>query len=293
MAFDSLPDLGQLLMPGAAEYAEKALAMSRAVADSDRTALDIPYGRDAFQKLDVYLPNQEPVSKLPVLIFFHGGAWRHGHKEWMGFMAPPILAIPGIFISPNYRLVPHHKYPAALEDAVDVLLWVYRNISSYGGDPDAIFIGGHSAGGHIAALAAVRRDLMTKKGLPADLIKGCFVQSASLSLDLASIEPGSMREKIVRQILAQESDGREGSVITHINGSGPPFFISHGSKDLPNIPGESAEVMAKMKEVGWPVKGYIFDQLSHFETNLECTKPQSPWIQTVVAWMRSPGLNLS
>ena len=288
MAFDALPDLGELLMPGASEYAAKALSMSREVAENNRTALDISYGPDAFQKLDLYLPNNaSPAGKRPVLIFFHGGAWRHGHKEWMGFMAPPILSIPGIFISPNYRLVPKHKYPVPLEDAVEVLVWVYRNIASYGGDISNIFVGGHSAGGHIAALATVRRDMLEKRGLPSNIIKGSFIQSSSLSLDLAFIQPGTQREKIVRQILANENDGPDGSVITHIKGPGRPFFISHGSIDLPNIPGENEQVILKMRELGWQVKTHIFEGFGHFDTNIECVKAESPWIRTVVSWMRS------
>jgi acetyl esterase/lipase len=168
-----------------------------------------------------------------------------------------------------------------------VLSWVHRNIGEYGGSPGRIFIGGHSAGGHIAALAAAQRDRIKAKGLPSDAVKGCFVQSASLSLDLASVEPGSTRERIIRQILANESDGPDGSVVTHIRESGPPFFISHGSKDLPNIPGEAQQLVAKMKKVGWPVQTSILEGLGHFEASLQCIEPGSPWLRTVLSWMES------
>lgn len=288
MSFDSMPDLGPLLMRGAAEYAEKATAMSREVASSRRTLLDVPYAQDAFQKLDIYLPSSaKEGDRLPVLFFVHGGAWRHGHKEWMGFMAPRLLELPAIFVTPNYRLVPAHPFPAPLEDCLDALAWVYRNIAAHGGDPLRIFIGGHSAGGHIAALIAMRTELLQKRGLPPDAIKACFVQSASLSLDLSQVQPGSPRERIVRQILAREEDGPAGTVVNHVQDQGVPFFLSYGTEDLPNIPGENQQLKDVMTARGREVTTYVFDGLTHFETNLQCALPGSVWMRKVLSWMET------
>ena len=142
--------------------------------ETHRNVIDVAYGDDYFQRLDLFLPDNENLTELPVLVFMHGGAWRNGFKEWMGFMAPPIISLPAIFVSVSYRLAPSVKFPEPLEDTCDAVAWVFRNIRRYGGDPERIFIGGHSAGGHLAAMAALRCDHFTQRCLPANLIKACF-----------------------------------------------------------------------------------------------------------------------
>ena len=130
----------------ARDYGERALELSRAAAARCRTILDIAFGADYYQKLDLYLPAVVAARDLPVLLFFHGGAWAHGYKEWNGFMAPGFVAMPAIFVSASYRLVPEHKFPTALDDAFAALAWVRSNIVDHGGDPARIHVAGWSAG---------------------------------------------------------------------------------------------------------------------------------------------------
>ncbi len=103
MSFDDMPNLGSFVRPGAQEYADECIRLSRAAVPNTRHELDVPYGADVFQKLDIFLPDRAPAQPVPVLLFFHGGAWRNGFKEWMGFMAPPLVDLPAIFISGNHR----------------------------------------------------------------------------------------------------------------------------------------------------------------------------------------------
>ena len=80
-------------------YGVEALARSRAAAEQCRTVLDVAFGPEEDQKLDLYLPDDAAARDLPVILFFHGGAWAHGYKEWNGFMAPVLVDLPAIFIS--------------------------------------------------------------------------------------------------------------------------------------------------------------------------------------------------
>ena len=140
----------------AGEYLEKALAWSKEVRREVRCDLDVPYGTDDRQKLDVYLPENAGSAGMPVLMFLHGGYWVLGHKDTLGFMAPPITLAPAILVTAGYRLAPGAKYPKQLDDCRNALKWVYENISGYCGDPDRIFVGGHSAGGHLASLISLQ-----------------------------------------------------------------------------------------------------------------------------------------
>ena len=94
MAFHNMPDLGAMLLPGAAKYAETLLDMARSAAGSVGHAFDIAYGPDPFQQLDIWLPAGAPAGPLPVLVMIHGGVYRNGHKEWMGAHAAEVTALP-------------------------------------------------------------------------------------------------------------------------------------------------------------------------------------------------------
>lgn len=99
-------------------------------------------------------------SNLPVLMYFHGGAFIYGTPEQYDFIFYPMAVALNIsIVSVDYRLAPEHPFPAALEDAYDALLWVAQEAGQLGGNKENISIGGSSAGGTIAAsLAHLARD---------------------------------------------------------------------------------------------------------------------------------------
>ena len=129
------------LTPG--EYLEKALTWSKEIQSKIKCELDIAYGPDERQKLDVYPPEPSGATPVPVLMFMHGGYWVVGHKDTLGFMAPPITSAPAVLVTAGYRLAPGVKYPVQVDDCRTALKWVFENIAKYGGDTDRIFVGGH------------------------------------------------------------------------------------------------------------------------------------------------------
>ena len=118
---------------------------------------DVPYtegGRRA--KMDIYKPRDRDLSGAPVLIQIHGGGWTIGTKEQQGLILMNRMAQQGwICISANYRLAPKHSFPTQIIDVKRAIAWVHENIEQYGGDPSYVAITGGSAGGHLAALAAL------------------------------------------------------------------------------------------------------------------------------------------
>lgn len=118
---------------------------------------DVPYtegGRRAH--LDIRRPKSANLADAPVLIQIHGGGWTIGNKEQQGLLLMNRMAQQGwVCVSANYRLAPGHRFPTQIIDVKRAIAWVHENIKEYGGDPSYVVITGGSAGGHLAALAAL------------------------------------------------------------------------------------------------------------------------------------------
>lgn len=284
MSFDDLPPLPAMRSPDARAYAERISAASRRVQQTTRTALDQRYGDDYWQKLDIYLPATE-AQGLPVLCFLHGGAWVNGTKEWMGFMAPPLTGLPALFVSVNYRLAPAARYPAAMDDCFDALVWVYRNIARWGGDPGRIFLGGHSAGGHLVALVTLRRDLLRRRGLPDDVVKGCLPVSGVFDLRCAAPPSGSLEEVAHTAFLARPQDAWEASPLAYVDGNRTPFYLAWGSRDIPWLIGQGPAMAAALAAQPGRVVTEEFAGYDHFAMSEDAGRTDSAWVGRVRRWL--------
>lgn len=141
---------------------------------------DIAYGDGPMETLDVF-PSQQPGS--PVVVFIHGGWWRALDKSDHSFIAPAFKNLGGCVFIPNYALCPAVTIPDITLQMVKALAWVYRNAKKYGGDPSRIYVVGHSAGGHLAAMLLDCLWPQVGKDLPADLLKGALSISGLYDLE--------------------------------------------------------------------------------------------------------------
>jgi len=276
MAFDDLPPQSPINLR-ADIYAERALTLSRAAAANGRYVPDLAYGPDYWQKVDLYLP-RDGGAGWPVVVFLHGGGWTHGYKEWLGFMAPPITAWPAVFVSVSYRLAPEHRYPAQLDDTLSALAWVQQNIGNHGGDPDRLVIGGHSAGGHLAALATLRTDLYEAHGLPPNVVKACMPVSSTYDFRFDNVASGSGEEAILRRFLADPDQAYEASPIAHVAGVTTPFLICHGTDDLDRVMTTAPPMVRTLQAAGAPVDYLVLEGRDHFSINLGMANASDPWI---------------
>ena len=270
-------------------YAALALARSAEAAEGCRLVPDIAFGDDYYQKLDLYLPDEAALAKykdgVPVILFCHGGGWTFGYKEWNGFMAPALIDLPAIFISLSYRLAPENKFPAALDDVLAGLAWVWRNIGDYGGDPARLFMAGWSAGGALAALATVRRDLYAGHGLPDDAIKACLATSCPYDQRDDNPSPGSTAHRLQRQLFARPEDAVAASAIAYVEGLRTPFFISHAENDFPHVIATSQAMRDALTIEGCPVTYHVFPALDHYDNNLGQGVRGNVWVETARQWM--------
>ncbi|MGH9647433.1 MAG: alpha/beta hydrolase fold domain-containing protein, partial [Bryobacteraceae bacterium] len=166
-------------------------------------------------KLDLYLPRGK--THFPVLVFFHGGSWRTGDRSQYAALGER-LARAGIGVAiPSYRLMPQNPHPAQIEDAAAAFAWVAKNISQHGGDATRIYLSGHSAGAHLAALLALDEKYLAKFDLTRKSIRSVIAMSGIYDvdrLDTFLVAPGA-------------GDKHDASPVAHAHSGAPPFLISY------------------------------------------------------------------
>lgn len=135
---------------------------------------DIAYGSDPRQRLDIYMPAglRAGTSRHKTLIFFHGGGWSRGTKNRHKFVGRAFARDGYVTVLANYRLYPKVRFPAFVDDAANAVGWVHQNIAQHGGDPDRLYLMGHSAGAHIAALVALDQSYLKAAGVPRSAVLG-------------------------------------------------------------------------------------------------------------------------
>lgn len=237
------------------------------------------YGADPYQRLLIY-PPAEPDGR--VLVFWHGGGWTSGYKEWMGFMGPVFAARGVTFVTAGYRLAPQHLFPAGLKNCMEAVGWVHANVPRFGGAPERIFVGGHSAGGHYAALLAVRRDWPKEAHLPLDVVRGCLAVSAVY--DFTEGSGLSMRPRF----LGTSGNEHEASPIHNLQPPLPPFLVAHGSQDFPHLIGQAEAFCSALNELGGQVHRLIMEGRNHFSASYATGEPDGPWVSRADEFMSRP-----
>jgi acetyl esterase/lipase len=229
----------------------------------DLTYYDLPGDPDAYRhRLDVYSPDGK--GPFPVLFFVHGGAWVSMSKDDVfgllgyGTIARCLAERGLVVVVPNYRLSPGVKHPEHVKDVARAFAWTCRNIHKYGGAPGQVFVGGHSAGGHLAALLctdesylkAEKRGLKDVRGVIG--VSGVYrVDDLELDLSATALRGGASVKVNVRPLTLVFGDAkmaRQASPLTHVRPGLPPFLLLNGGLDYPPLLRMSRELAAALKK---------------------------------------------
>lgn len=144
---------------------------------------NVQYAGSPAQQLDIYTPGTPSDSLRPVFVYVHGGGWSKGDRTRVGKKPEWLNAMDYILVSVEYRLMPAGRHPAAAADLAAALAWIEANIADFGGDPNALFLVGHSTGGHMVSLVATDERLLARHQLTPSLIRGVICLD-TIALDL-------------------------------------------------------------------------------------------------------------
>ena len=189
----------------------------------------------AEQKLNVFAPRKKGKLKN-VFIFVYGGTWNSGHKSLYNFLGNRMARKNVVTVILDYPKSPAVTYDVMAADVALSVKWVKDNIDKYGGDPNKIYISGHSAGGHLGALISVRNDYFDKLGI-SNPIKGTILIDAA-GIDMYSYMKESKFPEgntFIQTFTNNPDSWKDASPLYFLNKTIPPMLIYVGEKTYPSI----------------------------------------------------------
>lgn len=218
---------------------------------------NIPYDQGERHTLDVYVP-QNPDESMPVVVFIYGGAWKFGSKNDYPFVGHAFAAKGFVTVIPDYRLVPEVQYPGFLQDNADALKWVQDNVARFGGDPERVFLVGHSAGAYNSVVLGMDGSFLRDAGaadLPIRAVAGISGPYAVYPFEFDELQQafGNVDNPQLTQPANMPTD------------ESVPLFLLQGSNDF-IVSADNTRVMeAKFLGDGRAIETKIYDGLGHME----------------------------
>lgn len=241
---------------------------------------DVAFSDHQRLRLDVYRPDDHKDipsfdGARPVIVFFYGGSWQRGSKDAYRFVASQLTRQGFVVIVPDYRLHPEVVFPTFMEDAAAAVRWAIEHAASYGGDPSNLFLMGHSAGAHIAALLHFDAQYL-------DAAAGSVAGMIGLSgpYDFLPLTSTAL------QAVFPESSRHASQPIHHVHGAAAPALLLHGGKDSTVGAGNSVRLARKVQAAGGTADTRIYQSRGHAGVLLALARPLAA-LAPVVADVRA------
>lgn len=228
---------------------------------------DVPYAGDSVDKhrLNLFLPTPDSVRAAdgwPTVVFVHGGGWTEGDKDYAFGGADVYNNIGRYFASRgigaatvSYRLLPDVRWPEQIDDVAQAVAWVHEHIAEFGGDPDGVFLMGHSAGAQLAARVALDPMPFQRLGLSSDLVCGVIAVSGA-GYDLRDEETYALSndpEYYARRFdpIGSEPDWQTAaSPIRFVDAEAPPFLVLYAGGETKALQRQSRLLDEALREAG-------------------------------------------
>src|SRR5206468_3559211 len=217
----------------------------------------VAYGPTEIEQLDIY---KTKVPNAPIRVFLHGGAWRGGSAKDSAYPAGMVVTAGAHYIAVDFIAV--EKADGNLMTMADqvrrAVAWVYKNAASFGGDPNRVYVSGHSSGGHLAGVVMVT-DWKKDFALPDDVVKGALLSSGMYDLKPVRLSKRSAYVKFTDEMEEKLSTQR------HIARINCPVILAHGTYETPEFQRQTREFAAALQAAGKPVTLLVGVGYNHFE----------------------------
>ena len=244
---------------------------------------DVAYAPGPRHALDIYKPAQ---SHPPVVVFVYGGGWRTGDRADYRFVGAALAARGFLTVVPDYREYPEVKYPGFVQDAAAAVAWTKAHAAQYGGDPDRLFLMGHSAGAHIVAMLTLDKAFLAAEGLDPDRDIAGMVGLAGPYDFLPLTDP------VLGTIFAPAGDLTLTQPITYARPGAPPMLLLTGENDTTVLPRNSQRLAARVTALGGRAEVRVYPGIGHIMLVGALSRALSwlaPVLNDSVAFMRQTG----
>lgn len=220
-------------------------------------------------QLDVYSPEKVETPR-PVFVFIHGGRWNSGKKSQYKFLGRRMAKKGVVTVVPDYRLSPHTEYRGATTDVAMALKWTKEHISEYGGDESKIFIAGHSAGGHLAALVSVDNFYFDSLSISNPLSGTILIDAFGLDMFGFLSNEELKKHKTYYAMFGRDPEKwKDGSPIFHLHENMKPFLMFVGTKTYPVIYEGNKEFFESLRKYQPEPKSIIEMKKKHIPMMLQ------------------------
>lgn len=238
----------------------------------------VAYGATSHEMLDIYPARNR---NAPIAVFVHGGAWRAGYARDSAYGAETFVRGGAHFLVLDFINVIENggDLMQMIEQVRRGVAWAARNAANFGGDPDRIYVTGHSSGAHLGGCVLIT-DWEKDFGLPRDTIKG-----ATLCSGMYDLKPVRLSK---RSAYVKFTDATEDALSTqrHLDRINCPVTLLHGTLETPEFQRQSREFAAALKGAGKPVQLTVAENYNHFEIGETLNNPYGPFGRAALEMMR-------
>jgi arylformamidase len=261
-------------VPDFPELAKVRSAQARNVRGAAKSWLNVPYGSAPREMLDIYAADR---AGGPVLVYIHGGYWRSGTKEDNANFVPAFTQRGATVVLVEYDLCPRVTVTDIVRQTRASIAWTFRNILRYGGDPARLYISGHSAGGHLTAMALAND--WEKEGLPKNFIKAAVAMSGVHDLDMVMHISANQEIRMTPEIAKHNSPFLNPPMIEC------PLLVAVGGLEPEGWKQMSKDYFEFCRERGLTAEYLEVPGANHYTMSEHLGNPASPLAQAIFRLM--------
>jgi arylformamidase len=213
------------------------------------------YGLSDEQLIDIFTPAK--TRGAPILVFIHGGAWTRNSRQDVSYPAMILVESGAVYLAPDFGSLKTARLPELVESCRLVVGWAVRNARSFGGDPDRLFLAGHSAGAHLAACVLITN--WGARGLSTEVVKGALLLSGMYDLHPVLLSSRSSYLKITCEEEAAFSPMR------HLHRIACPVAVVSSDQDSPEFKRQSAVFADALEGMGRLASRVELFNTNHFQ----------------------------
>ena len=239
--------------------------------------LNVAYGSHPLETMDIFFSDQ---PNAPLLVFIHGGYWQGSDKSQFSHIADGFVQAGVATAVVNYALAPDVDMDEIVRQNHNALAWIWRNATDFGFNPKKIYVCGHSAGGHLAALLAATDWAIFDQDLPSQLINGICAVSGIFDL-----EP--IRLCYLNEVLGMDAEvSKRNSPIYNLPDKPMPLILAVGELETDEFHRQTQIFAESWRSKGFPVDTLHMAGFHHYSVVNELARPKSPLNQAVLGQIK-------